>query len=105
MLSPFLRFIKMTVTRFVGRFRCLYVVSGKFASHALFRIMDKLLDREVHQLLKTPLISSYYTNNPPIRSQYNQPRREDCDNAIAPISPFMPTPDAVATECSELFHI
>ncbi|XP_066258145.1 zinc finger SWIM domain-containing protein 8 homolog isoform X3 [Euwallacea similis] len=69
--------------------------------YKICRIMDKLLDREVHQLLKTPLISSYFTNNPPIRSQYNQPRREDCDNTIAPISPFIPAgTEVVSTECN-----
>lgn len=29
------------------------------------RIMDKLLDRDVHQLIKSPILSSYYTSNPP----------------------------------------
>lgn len=33
------------------------------------RIMDKLLDRDVHQLIKTPIVSSYYSANPPTRSQ------------------------------------
>ncbi|KAI5702884.1 hypothetical protein M8J75_005258 [Diaphorina citri] len=28
------------------------------------RIMDKLLDREVHQLIKTPVVPWYYSNNP-----------------------------------------
>jgi hypothetical protein len=32
------------------------------------RIMDKLLDRDVHQLLKTALLPCYYTSNPPTRS-------------------------------------
>ncbi|XP_071440539.1 zinc finger SWIM domain-containing protein 8 homolog [Hetaerina americana] len=35
----------------------------------LARIMDKLLDREVHQLIKAPILSSYYSNNPPTTSQ------------------------------------
>ncbi|KAG8224311.1 hypothetical protein J437_LFUL007252 [Ladona fulva] len=34
----------------------------------LARIMDKLLDREVHQLIKAPILSSYYSNNPPSTS-------------------------------------
>lgn len=67
--------------------------------------MDKLLDREVHQLLKTPLISPYYTNNPPIRSQYNHLRREDCDNTIAPISPFIPPTEIISPECSKLEYL
>ncbi|XP_026286597.1 zinc finger SWIM domain-containing protein 8 homolog isoform X2 [Frankliniella occidentalis] len=40
------------------------------------RIMDKLLDRDVHQLLKTPLLPCYYTANPPTRS-LNRSRRDD----------------------------
>ncbi|XP_014289772.1 zinc finger SWIM domain-containing protein 8 homolog [Halyomorpha halys] len=31
-------------------------------------IMEKLLDREVHQLTKTPLSSIYYTTHPPVKS-------------------------------------
>lgn len=38
------------------------------------RIMEKLLDREIHTLIKTPLLPSYYSNNPPIRSQSSQIR-------------------------------
>ncbi|XP_068989198.1 zinc finger SWIM domain-containing protein 8 homolog isoform X2 [Neodiprion pinetum] len=33
------------------------------------RIMDKLLDRDVHQLIKSPILSSYYSSNPPTKSQ------------------------------------
>ncbi|XP_043461539.1 zinc finger SWIM domain-containing protein 8 homolog isoform X1 [Leptopilina heterotoma] len=40
------------------------------------KIMDKLLDREVHQLIKTPIVSSYYSSNPPTRSQLADFRRE-----------------------------
>lgn len=36
------------------------------------RIMDKLLDREVHQLLKTPIVSSMYSSNPSTKSQVIQ---------------------------------
>lgn len=36
----------------------------------LARIMDKLLDREVHQLIKSPVPSSYYSSNPPVKSQF-----------------------------------
>ncbi|XP_011305691.1 zinc finger SWIM domain-containing protein 8 isoform X1 [Fopius arisanus] len=35
----------------------------------LAKIMDKLLDREVHQLIKSPIVSSYYSSNPPTTSQ------------------------------------
>ncbi|XP_076268553.1 zinc finger SWIM domain-containing dorado isoform X5 [Rhynchophorus ferrugineus] len=67
--------------------------------YKICRIMEKLLDREVHQLLKTPLLSSYYTNNPPIRSQYNHIRREECD-AIAPLNPFVPPSEIIPTDAN-----
>lgn len=35
------------------------------------KIMDKLLDRDVHQLIKSPILSSYYSSNPPTKSQVN----------------------------------
>ncbi|XP_020294167.1 zinc finger SWIM domain-containing protein 8 [Pseudomyrmex gracilis] len=35
----------------------------------LARIMDKLLDRDVHQLIRSPILSSYYTANPPTKSE------------------------------------
>ncbi|CAG7787025.1 unnamed protein product [Allacma fusca] len=31
----------------------------------LSKVMDKLLDRDIHQLYKAPLPASYYSNNPP----------------------------------------
>ncbi|XP_032453263.1 zinc finger SWIM domain-containing protein 8 isoform X6 [Nasonia vitripennis] len=40
------------------------------------RIMDKLLDRDVHQLIKSPIVSSYYSSNPPTKSQLSGLRRE-----------------------------
>lgn len=40
------------------------------------RIMEKLLDREIHSLIKTPLLPSYYSNNPPTRSQSSQMRMD-----------------------------
>nr|XP_018897398.1 PREDICTED: zinc finger SWIM domain-containing protein 8 [Bemisia tabaci] len=42
----------------------------------LARIMDKLLDREVHQLIKTPVPSWYYSNNPTARSMSSRSRHE-----------------------------
>uniref|UniRef100_A0A1B6CIJ5 SWIM-type domain-containing protein n=2 Tax=Clastoptera arizonana TaxID=38151 RepID=A0A1B6CIJ5_9HEMI len=36
----------------------------------LAHIMDKLLDREIHQLIKNPVPSSYYSSNPPINVQF-----------------------------------
>lgn len=40
------------------------------------RIMEKLLDREIHSLIRTPLLPSYYSNNPPTRSQSSQMRMD-----------------------------
>ncbi|XP_030746209.1 zinc finger SWIM domain-containing protein 8 isoform X2 [Sitophilus oryzae] len=68
--------------------------------YKICRIMEKLLDREIHQLLKTPLLSSYYTNNPPIRSQYNHLRREECDSTIASINPFVPPSEMIPTDAN-----
>lgn len=41
------------------------------------KIMEKLLDREIHTLIKTQLLPSYYSNNPPVRTPSLQPRRDD----------------------------
>lgn len=65
------------------------------------RIMDRLLDREIHQLLKSPLISSYYSSNPPVKSQYNYLKREECDNVMTPISPFIPPSEMLSSEISK----
>lgn len=70
--------------------------SWKFA-----RIMDKLLDREVHQLLKTPILSSYYTSNPPLKSQFSNLKREECEKVISPLSSFIP-PGEILPEMSKL---
>ena len=37
------------------------LVSYKEDPHRLTRIMDKLLDKDIHQLLKSPILPSYYT--------------------------------------------
>nr|CAD7575084.1 unnamed protein product [Timema californicum] len=46
------------------------------------RIMDKLLDREIHQLVKTPIQSCFYSSNPPTKSQWvqmtNRRKEESC---------------------------
>lgn len=65
------------------------------------RIMDRLLDREVHQLLKTPIMSSYYSSNPPIKSQFSNLKREDCDKVITPLSPFLPPAEMVPADLSK----
>lgn len=41
------------------------------------RIMEKLLDREIHTLIKSPLLPSYYSTNPPVRTPVTQSRREE----------------------------
>ncbi|VEN45544.1 unnamed protein product, partial [Callosobruchus maculatus] len=62
------------------------------------RIMDRLLDRDVHQLLKTPIMSSYYSSNPPLRSQYSNLKREECDKVMTPISPFLPPAEIMSAD-------
>ncbi|CAH0553047.1 unnamed protein product [Brassicogethes aeneus] len=62
------------------------------------RIMDRLLDREIHQLLKSPIMSSYYSSNPPIKSQFTNLKREDCDKVITPLSPFLPPAEILTTD-------
>lgn len=47
------------------------------------KIMDKLLDREVHQLIKSPIVSSYYSSNPPTKSQLASFRRRACSSPLA----------------------
>jgi len=44
------------------------------------KIMEKLLDRDIHTLLNAPLLPAYYSSNPPVRTPSNQPtRREEHD--------------------------
>ncbi|EEZ97539.2 zinc finger SWIM domain-containing protein 8 homolog [Tribolium castaneum] len=60
------------------------------------RIMDRLLDREIHQLLKSPLLSSYYSSNPPVKSQY---RREECEKVMTTtLSTFVPPTEMVPSD-------
>lgn len=66
------------------------------------RIMDRLLDKEIHQLLKTPIISSYYSNNPPVRSQYSNLKREECEKVISPLGSFVPPSEMLPTDMSKL---
>ncbi|XP_075215319.1 zinc finger SWIM domain-containing dorado [Lycorma delicatula] len=69
------------------------------------RIMDKLLDRDVHQLIKSPVPISYYSSNPPLRSLGCRPlpTRKDLDTPLlCPASPpqtaFM-APMAIPDAC------
>uniref|UniRef100_V9IFT2 Uncharacterized protein n=1 Tax=Apis cerana TaxID=7461 RepID=V9IFT2_APICE len=46
--------------------------------------MDKLLDRDVHQLIKSPILSSYYTSNPPTKSEMTRYLHdEECSSPLA----------------------
>ncbi|XP_044262836.1 zinc finger SWIM domain-containing protein 8 homolog [Tribolium madens] len=62
------------------------------------RIMDRLLDREIHQLLKSPLLSSYYSSNPPVKSQYRASQREECEKVMTPLSPFLPPTEMLPSD-------
>lgn len=50
--------------------------------HRIAKIMEKLLDRDIHTLIKTPLLPSYYSNNPPVRTPTAAQARRD-DHEIA----------------------
>ncbi|XP_022909187.2 zinc finger SWIM domain-containing protein 8 homolog [Onthophagus taurus] len=63
------------------------------------RIMERLLDKDVHQLLKTPIISSYYTSNPPVRRQVYNFHREDNDKVI-PLNSFIPPTEMMSHDIS-----
>lgn len=47
------------------------------------KIMEKLLDREIHVLLKSPLLPAYYSSNPPVRTAAQSLRREEHEYANA----------------------
>ncbi|XP_036344854.1 zinc finger SWIM domain-containing protein 8, partial [Rhagoletis pomonella] len=48
------------------------------------KIMEKLLDREIHVLLKSPLLPAYYSSNPPVRTAASSmSRREEHEYATA----------------------
>ena len=61
------------------------LVTYKEDPHRLTRIMDKLLDKDIHQLLKSPILPSYYTS-----------RQGDQVQALAPSQPPPQQPAAVA---------
>ena len=54
---------------FRGELAITLLVHYKDQPAKVAKIMDKLLDREIHQLIKTPIVSSYYSPNPPTKSQ------------------------------------
>lgn len=43
------------------------------------RIMEKLLDRDVHQLMKGPLSNLYYTSHPPVKSMMSTMSDWSCE--------------------------
>lgn len=45
--------------------------------HRIAKIMEKLLDRDIHTLIKTPLLPSYYSSNPPVRTPQTHARRDE----------------------------
>lgn len=73
-----------------GELAITLLVFYKDESYKVARIMERLLDKEIHQLLKTPILSSYYSNNPPIKSQYSNLKREECDKVLTPLNTFIP---------------
>ncbi|XP_037921844.1 zinc finger SWIM domain-containing protein 8-like, partial [Hermetia illucens] len=46
------------------------------------KIMEKLLDRDIHVLLKSPLLPAYYSNSPPVRTAGSQARHEEKEQLI-----------------------
>ncbi|ODM95377.1 Zinc finger SWIM domain-containing protein 8 [Orchesella cincta] len=54
----------------------------------LAKIMEKLLDREIHQLYKVPLPSAYYSNSPPtttlLGSGWNSSKGEESSTLTSP---------------------
>lgn len=65
------------------------------------RIMDRLLDREIHQLLKTPIMSSYYSSNPPVKSQFTNLKREECDKVMSPLNTLVAPVDLMPSDMGE----
>ncbi len=54
-----------------GDLSVMLLVHYKDDPDKLAKIMDKLLDRQVHPLYKAPLLSSFYTNNPTPMGHHN----------------------------------
>lgn len=53
------------------------------------RIMEKLLDRDIHVLLKSPILPAYYSNNPPVRSAARREENEVVANLHYSSNPEM----------------
>lgn len=69
-----------------GELAIVLLVFYKDYPSKIAKIMDKLLDREIHQLLKGPILGSYYSSNPPIKSLIVNFRREECAEVLSPLS-------------------
>ncbi|CAB3372525.1 Hypothetical predicted protein [Cloeon dipterum] len=67
-----------------GELALILLVHYKDCSEKLARIMDKLLDREVHQLMKAPLLPAYYSSNPPTTSQTQMRNQSNARGQAAP---------------------
>lgn len=83
-----------------GELAITLLVFYKDDCYKVARIMDRLLDREVHQLLKSPIISSYYSSNPPLRSQFTNLKREECEKVMSPLNSYVAPSDLLPTEMS-----
>lgn len=84
-----------------GEFAVTLLVHYKDDPCKIAKIMDKLLDRNIHTLIKGPLLASYYSNNPPIRSQLMCRRRGD-ESIPAALPPnFKPPCDPMSTGMSK----
>lgn len=67
-----------------GELALLLLCCYKDEPRKIAKIMEKLLDREIHVLLKTPLLPAYYSNNPPVRTAASSmSRREEHEYANA----------------------
>lgn len=85
-----------------GDLAIVLLVFYKDDSWKVARIMDRLLDREVHQLLKSPIVNTYYTSNPPIKSQLNNIRRDEChEQMISPLSSLVPPAELILIDISK----
>lgn len=87
-----------------GELAITLLVFYKDDCYKVARIMDRLLDREVHQLLKSPIVSSYYSSNPPVRSQFSNLKREECDKVMSPLNSYVTASDLMASEMSKSIH-
>lgn len=84
-----------------GELAITLLVFYKDDCYKVARIMDRLLDREVHQLLKSPIMSSYYSSNPPLRSQFTNLKREECDKVMSPLNSYVASVDLLPTDMSK----